>query len=180
MRIRVDEIPESGRFLHFHWSEDRLRQFLPPDDPFDMELVRPVNVDLEIHKRPDHIRILGRIQSVLRLACHRCLSPFDRPFEEEVDVILIEEKKAPQDEETELETEELEYDFFDGEGIEIDQLVAEQIFLALPYKILCSERCKGLCPRCGANLNEEPCECDRSKPKSPFAVLQEMKDELPR
>lgn len=180
MRIRVDEIPDSGRFLHFHWDEERLKQFLPPDDPLDMELVRPVNVDLEIHKRSDHIRILGTIQSILRLVCHRCLNAFDRSFEEEVDVFLIEEKNAPQEEETELETDELEYEFFDGENIEIDQLVAEQIFLALPYKILCSERCKGLCSRCGANLNEEPCECDRSKEESPFAVLEEMKGELAR
>lgn len=178
MRIRVDEIPDSGRFLHFHWSEDRLRQFLPPDDPFDMELVRPVNVDLEIYKRPDHIRIVGTIQSTLRLVCHRCLKAFNWPFEEEVDVFLIEEAKAPQDEETELEVDELDFEFFDGEGIEIDQLVAEQIFLTLPYKILCSETCKGLCSRCGANLNEEPCECDRLSKESPFAALEEVKSQL--
>lgn len=178
MRIRVDEIPDSGRFLHFHWGEDRLRQFLPPDDPFDMELVRPVNVDLEIYKRPDHIRIVGAIQSDLRLVCHRCLEAFNWPFQEEVDVFLIEEVKAPQGEETELEVDELEYDFFDGENIEIDQLVAEQIFLVLPYKILCSETCKGLCSRCGANLNEEPCECDRLSKESPFAALEDVKGQL--
>jgi len=151
---------------------------LPPDDPFDLELMRPVNVDLEIYKRPDHIRIVGAIRSILRLVCHRCLKAFTWPFEEKVDVFLIEEAKAPQDEETELEVDELEYEFFDGEEIEIDRLVAEQIFLALPYKILCSETCKGLCARCGANLNEEPCECDRLSKESPFNALEEMKSQL--
>jgi uncharacterized protein len=176
MRIRIDEIPESGRFLHFHWDEERLRHFLPPDDPFDIELVRPVNVDLEIQKRPDHIHVAGAINATLRLTCHRCLQAFDRALEEAVDLFLMEEKKIPQEEELELEPEELEYDFFDGEVIEIDRLVAEQIFLALPFKILCSETCMGLCPDCGANLNQEPCTCDRTTKQSPFAVLQKIID----
>ena len=178
MRIRVDEIPDSGRFLHFHWDQNRFRQYLPPDDPVEIELVRPVNVDLEIHKRPDHIRIIGAIESILRLTCHRCLNVFKWSLHERVDVFLVEDKKLPEEEETELEIDELEYEFFDGEIIELDHLVAEQIFLALPYKVLCSERCKGLCPKCGTNLNEETCNCDRSSSVSPFAALEEIKGQL--
>mgnify|MGYP005842871553 CR=1 FL=1 len=175
MRIRIDEIPDSGRFIHFHWDGERLKQFMPPDDPFEIELVKPVNVDMEIYKRPDHIRIVGAIRSVLSLACHRCLSEFERPLEEELDVFLVDAGKAPEEEELELETEELEYEFFDGEVIEIDRLVAEQIFLALPYKVLCSENCRGLCPRCGVNLNEEQCSCDQNLAAKPFAALREIK-----
>ncbi|MDY0039943.1 MAG: DUF177 domain-containing protein, partial [Desulforhabdus sp.] len=103
---------------------------------------------------------------------------FSWPFEEKVVVFFVEVSRSPQDEETELDVDEMEHDFFDGENIEIDQLIAEQIFLALPYKILCSETCKGLCVRCGANLNEEVCGCDRSTKESPFAALEEIKDQL--
>ncbi|MCK8601916.1 YceD family protein [Desulfoferrobacter suflitae] len=180
MRVRVDEIPESGRFLHFHWGQNRLKQYMQPDDPFAMELVRPVNVDLEIHKRPDHIRIIGSIESILRLTCHRCLDDFQWLLREQVDVFLVEDKNLPQDEEKELEVDELEYEFFDGEIIELDQLVAEQIFLALPYKVLCSESCKGLCQNCGANLNQAACSCRRSTKTSPFAGLEQMKEQLVR
>jgi uncharacterized protein len=179
MRIRVDEIPESGRFLHFHWDQDRLGQFLPPDDPFELELLHPVNVDLEINKGADHIRIQGSIKGVLQVACHRCLKPFPMPLDEQVEVFLVEEQKAPEEEEKELEEEDLEYEFFDGEVIEIDELVAEQIFLALPFKVLCSEGCRGLCPRCGANLNDEPCKCEQKGDNSPFARLKAIKDRLP-
>lgn len=179
MRIRVDEIPESGRFLHFHWDEDHLRQFLPPEDPFEIELVRPVNVDLEIQKRIDHIRITGTIRGVLRLGCHRCLKPFQWPMDETVDVFLLEEEKAPQEEELELEGEELDFEFFDGQIIEIDQLVAEQIFLALPFKVLCSEDCRGICPRCGVNLNDEECRCATEKEPSAFSRLEAIKSRLP-
>lgn len=179
MRVRVDEIPESGRFLHFHWDEDRLSQFLPPEDPFDLELVRPVNVDLEIQKRTDHIRITGTIHGVLRLSCHRCLKPFQWPLDETVDLFLVEEQKAPQDEEIEFDDEDLDFEFFDGETIEIDQLVAEQIFLGLPFKALCSEDCRGICPRCGVNLNDEECRCAADRKSSAFSQLEAIKSQLP-
>lgn len=179
MRIRVDEIPESGRFLHFHWSEERLKEFLPPEDPHEIELDRPVNVDLEIRKHPNHIRIRGVIHGIFRVSCHRCLRSFSWTLDEKVDTFLMKAEAAPSDEEVELEREELEYEFFDGEVIEIDQLVAEQIFLALPVKFLCSETCKGLCPHCGSNLNMESCRCAEKRTDSPFAALEALKSQLP-
>ncbi|MGV8073412.1 MAG: DUF177 domain-containing protein [Syntrophobacteraceae bacterium] len=179
MRIRADEIPDSGRFLHFHWDEDRLNAFLPPEDPFALKLVRPVNVDLQIYRRTDHIRIQGTIEGVLQLACHRCLKSFQWPLSEAVDVFLVEGERPLEEEEAEPEADEPDYDFFDGEIIEIDYLVAEQIFLALPYKVLCSENCKGLCQRCGANLNDEPCTCEKDGKDSIFAKLQALRDRLP-
>ncbi len=115
----------------------------------------------------------------MQVSCHRCLSPFEWQLNEPVDVFLIPEAQSPQEEETELELEELDYDFFDGEVIEIDQLIAEQIFLALPFKALCGESCRGLCPRCGVNLNEEPCRCVGGADKSPFASLLRLKERLP-
>lgn len=179
MRIRVDEIPESGRGVHLHWDQDRLNSVLASDDPFEMKLVRPVNVDLEFEKRSDHIRVLGTIRGLLELACHRCLDPVRHPLDEAVDLFLIEEVRSPEDTETELDLEDLEYEFFDGEVIEVDQLIAEQIFLSLPHKVLCSEACRGLCPRCGANLNTEACRCGKDEERSPFAKLKALRDALP-
>jgi uncharacterized protein len=179
MRIRVDEIPESGRFLHFHWDDARFRQYLPAEDPFEFKLICPLNVDLEIQKRADHIRVQGTLRGTLEVVCHRCLTAFSWPLEEPVDLFLVEEEEpAPSSEEIELETSDLDCEFFDGVIIEIDQLVTEQIFLALPVKILCSENCLGLCPRCGANLNEEPCRCEKSAGGSPFAALETIKTRL--
>ncbi len=179
MRVRVDEIPESGRILRFHWDEERLQQFIPPDDPFNMKLIRPVNVVLELNRHPDHIRVTGKIEGSLEVSCHRCLTPFNFPLNEPVDIYLFEKDRLPEAEETEVEPEELIYEFFDGEVIEIDQLVAEQIFLTLPVKLLCSEECKGLCPRCGANLNEETCRCKDDSGPSVFEKLKSLKPDLP-
>jgi uncharacterized protein len=178
MRIRVDEIPESGRFVHLHWDHSRFRQFLPEEDPFEFKLIRPLNVDLEIQKRSDHIHVQGRLQGTLQVTCHRCLKAFPWLLDEKVDVFLVQEDSLEPPEEIELEARDLDYEFFDGIVIEIDQLVAEQIFLALPVKILCSENCRGLCPNCGADLNEEPCRCEKNTGKSPFAGLEAMKARL--
>jgi uncharacterized protein len=178
MRIRVDEIPESGRALRLHWDEERLRQFVPPDDPFNPRLIRPVNVTLNVSKTVDHVRVTGKIEGSLEVDCHRCLRTFSFLLNEDVDIYLIEEDRDPEEDEKELDTEELVYDFFDGEVIEIDRLIAEQIFLALPVKVLCSEDCRGICPNCGANLNEEPCQCKADNRGSPFAKLASFKSRL--
>jgi len=180
MRVRVDEIPESGRTLRFHWDEDGLRQFLPPGDPFNLKLLRPVNVVLNLNRHPDHTRITGKIEGPLEVCCHRCLAPFRLALDEPVDIYLIADERVPKAEEKELVPHELAYEFFDGEVIEVDQLVAEQIFLALPVKLLCSEDCKGICPGCGANLNEEACRCKAGGRQSPFAKLKLVKTGLRR
>jgi len=178
MRVRIDEIPESGRTLRFHWDEDRLRQFVPPGDPFNLKLLHPVNVLLFLNRNPDHIRITGKITGRLEVQCHRCLRPFALPLDEPVDIFLVSNDRMPRDEEKVLEPEELLYEFFDGEVIEVDRLVAEQIFLALPVKVLCSEACKGICPGCGANLNEEACRCSNADRQSPFSKLKLIRSGL--
>lgn len=179
MRIRVDEIPESGRTLRFHWDQEKMAEFVPPDDPFGLKLLHPVNVALTINRHRGHLRITGKIEGAIEVVCHRCLTAFEYPLNEDVDIYLVEEEQAPRDEEKELELEELAYEFFDGEVIEIDQLVAEQIFLALPVKVLCSEDCKGICPGCGATLNNEVCGCKAGGKGSPFEKLASIKSELP-
>ncbi len=179
MRIRVDEIPDSGRLLHLHWGQEKLRQFLAQDDPFELNLLRPVNVDLEISRKMDHIHVTGSVKGSLQVACHRCLKSFPWALDEAVDVVLVEEERLPDDEEIELDADELELEIFDGVAIEVDRLIAEQIFLALPYKVLCSETCKGICPGCGVNLNDETCTCKQDENKSAFSVLRAIKARLP-
>src|SRR5208337_5273924 len=100
---------------------------------------------------------------------------FPMLLKEPVDIYLLEKQRMPDEEEKDLEPEELAYEFFDGEVIEVDQLVAEQIFLALPVKVLCGEECKGICPGCGTNLNEEACRCKADSRQSPFAKLKSIK-----
>ncbi len=171
MKIRVDEIPEAGRFLHIHWKQAQLDRMQAPDDPSPVRLARPVNVDLEIQRRSDHLEVTGTIRGTLRLACDRCLEDFSWELRRGVRILLFDETRTPTEEEKELEPEELEYEFFDGVIIDVDRMIAEEIFLELPFRSLCSESCRGLCPGCGVNLNTETCRCSKPADDHPFAAL---------
>ncbi|ROQ90630.1 YceD family protein [Desulfosoma caldarium] len=174
MKIRVDEIPDSGRLVHVHWTQDRLERLLPPNDPQGFSLARPLNVDLEIHKKPDHIEVTGTLEGQLTLRCDRCLEEYASVLKRSVRVLLFHEVRGPKEEEVELEPDELEYEFFDGEIIEVDRMIAEEVFLELPMRCLCSETCRGLCAGCGANLNRETCTCQKTRASSPFDVLKSL------
>ena len=65
--------------------------------------------------------------------------------------------------------------FFNGEEIDLMEGIQEQAVLAFPIQPLCQHHCKGLCPKCGANLNKGDCGCDRRSRNSQFAVLKNLK-----
>ncbi len=67
------------------------------------------------------------------------------------------------------------YETYSGEKIDLSEFLKEQIVLSLPYKLLCKEDCKGLCPKCGTNLNIEKCNCKNNWEDSKFAVLRNIK-----
>ena len=63
---------------------------------------------------------------------------------------------------------------FDGKTLDFTQVLQEQIIMALPVKALCKKDCRGLCPRCGADLNAGPCACGAETHSSPFAALKKL------
>jgi uncharacterized protein len=101
----------------------------------------------------------GEVRSEAVLRCARCLAEFPFHFSEPVELKLLALAGAPRDDETRLGREDLEVRFFDSPQLDLAELAAEQFELALPAKPLCSPTCRGLCPRCGANLNEAACGC---------------------
>lgn len=60
--------------------------------------------------------------------------------------------------------------------LDLDELLRSDILLELPYKYLCREDCKGLCPSCGKNLNEGPCSCNLHQVDPRLEVLKKLID----
>jgi len=179
IRIPISEIREEGEFLSFEWSQKDLLPFILQQDPHPVRLRQPLQVQMELYKQDDGVYVRGRIQGSIELPCHRCLEPVEWLLEEQVGTFLVDRQNAPDKDEVVLSEDDLKCEFFDGEVVDLDRLIAEQIFLSLPSKILCSPGCRGLCPICGANLNVETCHCERPDKGSPFAVLEGLKDRLP-
>jgi len=74
--------------------------------------------------------------------------------------------------EREVEAEDLETSYYRNDEIDLNELMREQFYLALPMKPLCSDNCLGLCTQCGTNLNMSTCDCAPGLDESPFAALK--------
>jgi len=122
-------------------------------------VVAPVHVVLEIHKDKDRFRLVGAVRTELELTCGRCLESFPLPLDGAFDLRYIPASELSSEEEREVAEEDLDTGFYRDDRINLNELLREQFYLALPMKPLCRVECKGLCPQCGANRNAEGCQC---------------------
>lgn len=113
----------------------------------------------------------GRADGSATLRCGRCLKEFAFSFDEQFEVRLLPTALAPSDEETRLGGSDLETRFFELPSLDLTEVAAEQLQLAVPMKPLCDELCQGLCPRCGADLNRGRCACPPSRDARWTALL---------
>ena len=122
-------------------------------------IVAPVHLDFELHKDKEKFRLVGRAQTELELACSRCLEPFRMPVDSAFDLRYLPAAEMSADDEREVQEEDLETSYYRDDQIDLNELLREQFYLALPMKPLCREDCKGLCAQCGTNLNTGTCAC---------------------
>jgi uncharacterized protein len=128
----------------------------------DVTALEPVELSGVIEKAGRRFFLEGEVSGSARLVCSRCLKEFAFSFAEPVSVQFVPASLAPQEDETQLGRDELDVHFFDEPVIELTELAAEQVVLAVPVKPLCRETCQGLCPRCGADWNQGLCACPRT------------------
>jgi uncharacterized protein len=121
-------------------------------------VVAPVDLRLTVHKDRTRFRLVGRVTTTLELACGRCLEPFALAVDSTFDVRYLPQADNV-GEERQVEEDDLSDAFYRNDQIDLGQLAEEQFYLALPMKPLCRQDCKGLCPNCGTNLNNETCDC---------------------
>jgi uncharacterized protein len=190
-RIPIKELPThrrvdvGGAFVSQALAGMAVRDALeaPADDPEAGKAV--LDVDVYADAEDTSVFANGSIKGHVRVACGRCVGPVDVPFDEKINVTYLPkheleakdegEKAKPEAEEgVELDQEDLDLFPYDGDAIDLEPLVREQVILAVPYAPLCREECAGLCPQCGADLNAGPCGCE--KPVDPrFAALKGLK-----
>ena len=121
-----------------------------------------VHLVLDVHRDGNSYRLTGRIRSVLKVPCCRCLEGYRQPVNIECDLLYVPFNQNRDTGESEVETEDLSTSFYTDQLLDLGQLVGEQFHLSLPMKPLCDESCKGLCQKCGVNLNQGACACDRT------------------
>jgi uncharacterized protein len=138
----------------------------------DFRQAAPLKVDAVAELSGSEIRIRGRVGTSLEACCDRCLVSVAIPVERDFDLCYRPVSTIARAEEVELPEDELEVGFFSGDGIELADVVTEQVILSVPMKVVCRADCRGLCPACGANLNFEKCGCLPTQESSPFSFLK--------
>jgi uncharacterized protein len=138
-------------------------------------IVAPVQVDMDIHKDKDRFRLEGTVRTVLELTCSRCLESYQMPVDIPFDVRYLPASEAAGGEEREVEEEDLDTGVYRDDQINLNEVLREQFYLALPMKPLCREDCAGLCPQCGTNRNVAPCSCATEQEDPRLAPLRGLK-----
>jgi len=132
-------------------------------EPFDLASVADIdNLGARIHVR---VRVQGRAQST----CHRCLGRFERPVEAEFELTLQKRGEEAGENFVSLSENDVEYDLAPN--------VREAVILEEPIQLLCDPGCRGLCSRCGADLNVGPCGC-RPAEDPRWAPLEDLRRSL--
>jgi len=136
-------------------------------------LVGKSTLDAMATREGDRVELEGVLNAEVEFNCDRCLSSTRVPVKQKFDLVYV--PPLGTSDETELVEEDLEVGFYRGQVIDLDDVVREQIELALPMHRLCREECKGLCPECGANLNDARCDCKREPADPRWAALKQFK-----
>jgi uncharacterized protein len=108
------------------------------------------------------VHIRGRMSGRIGLECGRCLEGYELPVDQELDLFYLpraQGRPQEQEEEVELTDHEVVVGYYDGERLDLAEVLREQIFLGLPLRRLCREDCRGRCASCGRNLNQGACTC---------------------
>lgn len=170
VKIPFSEIPPAG---------DRYTLSIPPVQGKyeEFELQGPVELSCTLQKKSENKVVLyGRVQGTLLLCCDRCLSTY--PYDVLADIQLIFECQAREH----WKLKEVNFPVADADLVELDEPVIDleevarqQLYLALPFKKNCMEKCRGICPGCGKNLNDTSCTCGEQKTNNPFAALAALR-----
>jgi len=130
------------------------------------------------HQVIKDIRLRGRIHTKLELQCARCLDPVPQPVDREFELLYRPLGADAGRDELSVTDAEAEIGYYQGEGVLLEDVLREQVLLALPLKAICREDCKGLCPQCGKNLNQEQCSCSTEVEDPRWAALKEVRSRL--
>ena len=121
------------------------------------------------NQQNEKLLIRGETDVTLELPCDRCLKEIPVVVHLTIDRIYPLEESESEEEEYSEDT-----GYLTGTVLDVDSLVYHEILINRPMKVLCSESCKGICRKCGANLNDTDCSCDRIELDPRMAAIQDV------
>ena len=171
MKIRLSQIADDP----FLWQET-LDIPLAELDRSELASITPVECRGKAARLESGFYLHADLAYTQILICDRCLGEYEEPVDESLDLLVqTGDDTGDVEEEKELEEKELGFLQLEGEVLDTEPLVREQVQLGIPMKPLCREDCKGLCSECGKDLNEGECECTDDEIDPRWAALAALK-----
>ena len=165
MRLELSSIIDRpGESLAFSTSVDLSDLVFGTSKPVS----EPVKAEGTVRNTAGVLVMKGLITTCIHGTCDRCAADFDRDVEIPIDAVLV----------TELANEENEDEWvfpLEADTADLEDIVRTVFVLNMDSKLLCKEDCKGLCFRCGKNLNDGPCGCQKELDPR-FAALRQLLD----
>jgi len=171
MKILIDDIKATPKQLAYTEGVDELNARLERG-AHDYRFPQGIGVDVEYYRSGLDVFLGGAVHGDVLGTCARCLEEYRFPLDRSFSVVLA--PRAVAGGRAELTADDLALSFYEGDEIDLTPLVHEQTILALPTRPLCTEACRGLCARCGANLNAGPCGCPAAAPDPRLAILHTL------
>ena len=152
-------------------------EFTPDEIDLDLEsrLASAAVFRGEVFGGDGRANVEGMITAKVETACTRCLAPLIRPFEIAFSDVFVDASRESRAREAEIGIADMDESLVIGGRVDVAEVVREQILLAMPEQVLCSEDCRGLCPKCGGNLNLIDCSCDSDETDPRWSALRNFK-----
>ena len=170
MQIEVASLAESGKDFEHQYQPGELSL---EDDRIQLLDPQP-RVQGRIRRDGRRVKVTGKINGHLRLECDRCLKPLDSTVAVKFSREYVTTADYEAQHAVELSEEDLNRSVFNGEVIEVDSLIREELLLAAPYQVLCQQNCQGICPNCGVDRNVTACDCETAAVDPRWAGLKEL------
>ena len=124
------------------------------------------------------IRLKGRFSGNFQVPCARCVEPVQIPLSSEFDLIFRPVAADSEALERSITAPETEIGYYQKDSLLLEDVLREQVLLSLPVRTLCKPDCKGLCQRCGANRNSQPCSCEEGPGDPRWEALAGLRGQI--
>jgi uncharacterized protein len=169
MRIELVNL-EHGRAAFAHvYQPDELGSF---DER--ISLVEPATVNGAVRMSGPEVFVNGHVKTRAAVECDRCLKQVELPVDADFELEYVTGPTYESSTAAELTEDELSVAVFDGKAIDVDEIVKEQVLLAVPTRTLCQPDCKGICPECGIDKNTGDCACETKEIDPRWAALKNL------
>lgn len=175
LKVNIDEIG-GGLRLKETLAATALPELKAMQDAGELKFETPVTFELDLKRLESVVIIEGRLNVAVSLNCGRCLNDYVQTVAGDFTLKAVPQPSATPNraKETELLDDDMDDLYYNGNVLDLREVLQEQVILALPIAPVCKADCKGLCLNCGHDLNLGQCGCDTQQGHIAFAGLKDL------